>query len=407
MSTQHPRLVTFAYDVESAQRHLAAGAEHLIIDDPRISIRSWAPPRQGDFSHLHDIAQAARSTKADVRLSLNVDGLYRDEQLPLIRQAIEAASFAGFDAIRLMDAGLGPMVRRISGDLHLELATEMGNCSIPCVEAYLREGFTHQVCSNDWPADDLTLLRQEHPELGMEILVHGPVLLQYSDRRQLSAQSHPDADPNELAATTWQTVVIDGRPYPFADHQHGNIMYNTFDRCLYPYGQKLWDIQLSSWLIDGRGQAPEYTASALAAFAQLRTQAQTKAPDLKDGAHWEALQAAGERRFKPGFFLANNTDHCFDDIVEEQQQVDVVAEVIDVIRKDAITLLVRQDFTQNDGDLTFTSPEGRSWQADLSQLSDYCGQRLTAARSGMIVRLPWVKGSIPATTLHKPSSSPY
>ena len=274
----------------------------------------------------------------------------------MIQKGISAAVEAGFNAIRLLDAGIGPLVRTISAEITLELATEMGNCSIPSVECYLDEGFEHQVCSNDWPAEDLAALRQQQPSMGMEILVHGPVLLQYSDRRQLSAQSHPDADPDQLTGTNLQTVVIDGRPYPFADHQHGNIMYNTFDRSLYPYGQKLWDLGLDGWLIDGRGQGDDYTLSALRAFADLRQRCAAGQAEVGDPGLLEAMQAVGDRRFKPGFFLANNTDYCFDDVVAEQQVVDIVAETIDVIREDAITLLVRMDFGQQDEDLVIATP---------------------------------------------------
>ena len=140
-----PRLVTFAHDRAGIDAAVAAGADHLIFEDPRVSIRSWIQHASDGWDYLGELVQHARAARSDIRISFNCDGLYRGAQMPVVEQAIAAAAFAGVDAIRVMDAGLRRRLNQLAPDCALELATEMGNCSIPCSAQYAREGFTYQV----------------------------------------------------------------------------------------------------------------------------------------------------------------------------------------------------------------------------------------------------------------------
>lgn len=398
-----PRLVTYAHDAAGIATALAAGADHLIIDDARVSVRSFAPSVTGNEWHALDrLAAAARFARADVRLSLNVDRLCRDEDLDLVAAAVLAAHEAGFDAVRLQDAGLGGLVRELAPQLALELATEMGNCCRAAVAAYVEEGFDQQVLGNDWALPDLQQLLAA-PPCRTELLVHGPVLLQYSDRRQISAAlvaagaTDGGADPEQLPPTGWRHVRVEGRSYGFADNRHGSFMYNTFDRSLFPQRARLAELPLDAWLIDGRGQEPAYLQTALAGFAALRDGVLADDPQAAER-HWQAMDAAGERPFKPGFFLANNTDRCFDDLVAAHDDGSVIGEVIDVIRQEHITVHLRRDLDAA-APVLLRTPEGHERAVDGAALADHRDRPLPVGSAGDIVRLPWVKGAVPTSTL--------
>ncbi|TVR47219.1 MAG: hypothetical protein EA402_01530 [Planctomycetota bacterium] len=397
-----PRLVTYAGSVDQVQQALAHGADHLIVEDPRLGIRSWLgePRRDHDFSDLQGLMAAARFQRPELRLSLNCDALYGDGDEALLTAALRAARDGGCDAVRFQDPGLMQLLRQVAPELQAELATEMAGACIASVAVYAAEGFAYQCLSNDWPQADLQQLRAALPQLQCEILVHGPVLIQYSARRQLSAHGQWNGslggDSAALPATPWHTVVVDGRPYPFADNYHGNLMYNTFDRSLYPHLDLLQDLQLSGWLIDGRGQSPEYLQRALSAFAAARQGGQGSAnPDT-----WAALQASAPRRFKPGFFLANNTDRCFEDCAEDNESLHVFGEVIDVIRDGPVTIQMYADLPQDPQQrqgLYLATPEGRRCAVEWPALRNLSGNAISAASAGDILQMPWSKGCIPGS----------
>ena len=413
-------LTTYAHDPATVRTAIAAGADHLIIDDPRLSIRCWLDPQQpqyntDDFTYLSELAAAARFERSDIRLTLNVDKLCRDHQLHLIHAAFTAAAKAGFDGIRVLDGGLIGSLKKLAPDLRYELATEMGNCCFTSVSAYAEEGFDHIVLSNDWPAADIAELSAAIaagtvPKVSLETLVHGPVLLQYSDRRQLSAgilrksAAAPDVSVDSttadtLAGTTWRSVDVDQRPYPFADNQHGAFMYNTFDRSVYNSAELLLSAGLSGWLIDARAQSTAYLQTALHGFAYLRATG-ASAPE-----HWQAMRDSGERSFKPGFFHANNTDHCFEDIATDHAEHDSFGEVIDVQRGEKITILLHATLPDDCTDILLYSPEGKILELDFAAITDAVDQPLTQPQGGDVIRLPWVKGSVPASILRKSLSN--
>ena len=149
-----PLLVTYAHDALSIGEALAAGADHIIIDDPRLSVRSWAPNNNLPFSYLSELANHARTIQPEVILSLNVDKLCHDKHLPLIREGISAAVEAGFDRIRVQDGGLAPILKELAPDLTWEIATETANNCFASVQEYARLGFSYQSLSNEWPCAD-------------------------------------------------------------------------------------------------------------------------------------------------------------------------------------------------------------------------------------------------------------
>lgn len=404
-----PRLVTFATDAAAVGRRLAAGADHLVIDDPRLSLRAAVTNerRDTDWSTLDVLARTARDRAPSCRLSLNCDLLCHDDDLPRVAAAMQAAAAAGFDAIRIQDPGLIRLRDQLDLPLALELATETGNACVASVAAQATEGFDYQVLSNDWPAPDIAALRQRHPTIATELLVHGPILLQYSRRRQLTAYLQPEADPTTAPATGWQEVVVDERRFPFADNRHGTVMLHAFDRSLYPCLDRLWTCQLTAWLIDGRGQPQGYTCAALRAFAAARD-ALMAGGDGFDEAMWEKVQAVGARPCKPGFFIANNTDHCFEDHAQAHEDQCDYGEIVDVIRGESLLLALKFDLPPLSARdwLELVTPDGRHAAIDWSRLSDLHGRPITEAGAGDLIRLPWSKGMVPASRLCRAPAQP-
>ena len=405
-----PKIVTFADTPDSASAAIAAGADHLLIEDDRLSVRGDAAATRvstdnDDWSLLRATIAAARQAEPNVRLTVHIDKLCRDRDLPTIRAGLKAAASAGIDAVRFLDGGLINLRDACAPDLAAELATEMGAACPASLARYVSEGFSYVSLSNDWPSADITALTtNEDPQAppattGYEAQVLGPVLLQYSDRRQVSAGIRSDAndDPDHLPATGWRAVSVEDRPYAMFDNRHGAFMFNTFDRSLFAHADALRSANLDGWLIDGRCQPTGYRDSAVRAFAALRD-----GNDDAAQAAWHELQGIAERPFKPGFFLANNTDYCFEDSIAAKQIKRVLADVIDVQRSRSLTLLLRQDWPES-GDLEMTTPEGRqsSWPESMwrDSLRDAHGNTISSATAGSVVRLPWQKGMICGSTL--------
>ena len=80
-----PELISFAATKEEIIASIKAGITHIILDDPSISIRSFAKPK--DYDNLLELKQLISWTKnkfPNIVVSVNCDGLYHSNEDELI-----------------------------------------------------------------------------------------------------------------------------------------------------------------------------------------------------------------------------------------------------------------------------------------------------------------------------------
>ena len=116
--------------------------------------------------------------------------------------------------------------------------------------------------------------KKQSPEF--EIQVQGPILIQYSNRRFMAGfksqqgQRPLDPDSESIITKVANDAEFPSRLYPFYDNPHGHFMYLFYDRCLLNQLDKLKNLPLSGWLIDGRGESDNYFKTALCLYKKGR-----------------------------------------------------------------------------------------------------------------------------------------
>ena len=213
------------------------------------------------------------------------------------------------------------------------------------------------------------------PNLSYDLLVHGPVLLQYS-YRQYFGKSGPGYIDD---------AAYPGRLYPVLENNHGHFMYFYMDRCLLSVATALKTLTLNGWIVDGRGQSDAYLRTALAAYQAVLT------GSAVDEA---AVQAVSPRPLKPLFFIANRTDsntrvypddmRCVGSIIHSEKQGKIYAELCDWITTgDALGLYTPQSYKRQETQYYKPAPD----------LRDITGKRVHQAGPGEIIQLPWIRGA--------------
>jgi len=305
---KEPELVTFASNKSRIALALAHGADHLILEDPKLSLRSYEDQIHAGFKHLSDLAQEARSLNPNIQLSFNLDLLPQPHHDALITSLCTQLRAANISTIRIQDPGLKTAISAKFPQFEFHLATETGNQNLISL-TYLSTHFKKIILSNELPQKEIKefSLTLQTP---FEIQVHGPILIQYSPRRFLAniESDHPENDKESRYRLAYDTAYP-GRKYPFYDNPHGHLMYLYFDRCLLTEIPKLMDLNLTSWLIDGRGESEEYLSTALTLYKQhAQSYLENPTQYTLDNQDLDILQKTARRPLKPGFFRANLTD---------------------------------------------------------------------------------------------------
>ncbi len=381
--------VTYAMSEQDINLAIDAGADHLILEDSKLSVRSYADDYTvPGFDKFVTLAKHARSLKADIRLSANIDKLIHSRHYNLLDAAVASINQAEIPCIRVQDPGVAVYLRdKFSGSFHL--ATETGNNNEAGAHYYADNeivSFERQILSNDWTA---AAIQQFKASTGceLEFQVHGPVLLQYTDRRLMAGFEVDKRDLNgsadELPHMRQRIADVEGRAYPLYDNPHGHFMYASFDKSLYKHIDELKKCGLRAWLFDGRGESVEYLAEALRAYRQALT-------DGPSDDTYAQLQALARRNFKPGFFIANNTDYVFEADAQDHAETDTLAKVMDNVKGTSLVIQALEPIGL--GYYAVLTPEGKNKRMHIHHMYDLAGNEIESCDPGQLAKINWTKG---------------
>ncbi len=369
-----PKLVTFCSDTSQVEVAITAGCTHLILEDSKLSIRSFSD----DFltptlEKISQLSHRARQLSPAVELSINCDFLAHDTHFLWVKKAILIAKDCGIRHFRVQDPGVGVFIRDSYPNAFLTLATETGNQNLHSI-GYWCTLFDSQELGIELPYEEIEKTVAAYPDYPFGLQVQGPILIQYSFRRFLEGRYH---HKKPLVASA-QDQEYPGRSYRFYDTEHGHFMYLYFDRCLYPYMEKLSLLRLSSWLVDARGESLGYLKESLALYKQ-------------EGS-WDVFLSETKRPQKPGFFLANLTDQTRE--IETPFSTDGFEEwgvIVDVAKPYWIT--VKPGFYCNNPIAAIiATPEGKKIHIDTLRLYDVNLNPIHDPASFSLIRLPYLKG---------------
>ena len=80
-----PEIVTYAGTEQTIEIAIEAGADHLVLEDPKLSIRSYLENYlTKDFERVISLAKFARSKNKNIDLSFNLDILPKEKDFPVI-----------------------------------------------------------------------------------------------------------------------------------------------------------------------------------------------------------------------------------------------------------------------------------------------------------------------------------
>ncbi len=406
-SIKKPELVTFASSEEEVLRSIDAGSDHLVLEDSKLSLRSFSDDfKMAGFDKIKQLALAAKEKKPDIVLSFNCDILAHEHHFPLIKQALETLRTLPLSSIRVQDMGLLPYLKVHYPQFRRHFAAEIGNHNRESV-SFFNTLAERQILSNELPYVELSDIIQ-NTRSEYEIQVHGPILIQYSYRRFLAGLEAPaQGVPSESYAPIIriaQDQEYPGRHFQFYDNPHGHLMYLYFDRCLISYLPQLFSLNLHAWLIDSRGESEAYRDTAIRCYKQERD------AYLENPSRWalspktmDMLTSVSRRPLKGGFFRANQTDQTWRvPLPSELQNLQKVGTVVDSIKGRLLTLECEETIQREDV-LTFWTPDHRQIHFPVHTMWDLRHQLLASSEGHLLIQLPWIKGVIPKSQVFKMS----
>ena len=196
MTLKAPELLLPAGSLEKMRAAYDFGADAVYAGQPRYSLRA----RNNEF-RLEQIAQGigeahARGKKFFVTSNL----IAHNDKVRTYLRDIEPVIECRPDALIMADPGLIMMVKEKWPETEIHLSVQANTTNWATVKFWQKMGVTRIILSRELSLDEIEKIRQECPDMEIEVFVHGALCIAYSGRCLLSGYFNR-RDPNQGTCT--------------------------------------------------------------------------------------------------------------------------------------------------------------------------------------------------------------
>ena len=395
-----PELLAPAGSLEMMRTAFAFGADAIYAGQPRYSLRV----RNNEFGTIAALQEGIDEAHAAGKQFFVVSNIF-PHNAKLATYLADMAPVIALkpDALIMSDPGLIDMMREAWPEQAVHLSMQSNTVNWAAVRFWKKLGLTRIILSRELSLDEVAEIRQQCPDIELEVFVHGALCIAYSGRCLLSGYFN-HRDPNQGTCTNscrWDYKVssADGQPaktlkneqeilieekqrpgelMPIEEDEHGTYILNSKDLRAIEHVQRLVDIGVDSLKIEGRTKSPYYVARTTQAYRQAIDDALAGKP-LDPGLLRE-LEGLANRGYTDGFYQRHH-DADYQNYLRGHSESDRSLYVGDAVRFDPVRglmeIVVKNRFTASDR-LECVHPRGNhTWTPARMENAD--GQAVTVA----------------------------
>ena len=347
-----PELLLPAGTLEKMRTAFAFGADAVYAGQPRYSLRA----RNNEFTMegLRTGISEARALGKKLFVASNL--MPHNAKLKTYMADMEPVIALQPDALIMADPGLIAMVRERWPEVPIHLSVQANTVNYAAVKFWKSLGLTRVILSRELSLDEIAEIRQECPDMELEVFVHGALCIAYSGRCLLSGYFN-HRDPNQGTCTNscrWDYKVAEAdedatgdiqkidfdfdkalgasglsdcgsqirhpaadKVYLIARHdhpnelmpvmedEHGTYIMNSKDLRAVEHVEKLAKIGIDSLKVEGRTKSIYYVARTAQVYRQAVDDAVAGRPFNTQ--LLGALDALANRGYTDGFYERHHT----------------------------------------------------------------------------------------------------
>lgn len=422
------RHLEYAYDF---------GADAVYAGQPRYSLRA----RNNEFKleQLQKGIEEARIRGKKLYIASNI--LPHNAKIKTYLKDMEPLMAMKPDALIMADPGLIMMVKDRWPEAEIHLSVQANTVNYAGVKFWQRQGISRVILSRELSLDEIEEIKQQCPDMEIEVFVHGALCIAYSGRCLLSGYFNR-RDPNQGTCTNacrWQYKVHEtdsndagdvmlaannsseaghsltsaaggvernscandsylledvtrpGEYMEINEDEHGTYIMNSKDLRAIEHVERLVKIGVDSLKIEGRTKSIYYVARVAAAYRRAIDAAvagEKFNPDLLAD-----LEGLANRGYTDGFLQRHHAEDYqnYLDNHSKSRQSQFVGEVLEIDANGYALVEVKNKFSIGDK-LEILHPSGTK-VIELQEMKDKVGAQVAvAAGSGVYVRVPDMVG---------------
>ncbi|MDU6538081.1 tRNA 5-hydroxyuridine modification protein YegQ [Mixta calida] len=213
-----PELLSPAGTLKNMRYAFAYGADAVYAGQPRYSLRV----RNNEFNHQNLALGIQEAHALGKKFYVVVNIAPHNAKLKTFIRDLQPVIDMQPDALIMSDPGLIMMVREAFPQMPIHLSVQANAVNWATVKFWQQMGLTRVILSRELSLEEIEEIRQQVPEMELEVFVHGALCMAYSGRCLLSGYINK-RDPNQGTCTNacrWEYKVQEGK-----EDEIGNIVH--------------------------------------------------------------------------------------------------------------------------------------------------------------------------------------
>ncbi len=429
MTAYHPELLSPAGTMTHLKCAFAYGADAVYAGQPRYSLRV----RNNSFKDVAALAEGieyAHALGKQFYLASNISP-HNDKVRSYLRDLAPIIELKP-DALIMSDPGLIMLVRETWPEQEIHLSVQANAVNWATVKFWQQQGISRVILSRELALEEVGQIREQVPDMELEVFVHGALCMAYSGRCLLSGyMNHRDANQGACTnACRWQyepvahesdssgdiiplretgnePAIVEpaapefremlfkspnepGRHIPVDEDEHGTYIMNSKDLRAVQHVADLIGMGVHSLKIEGRTKSPYYVARTAQIYRRAIDDA--LAGREFDMQLMDDLEALSNRGYTEGFFRRHppqdfqSYEHGTSQLGTEQVCGEIVGE-----NDQWLDIAVKNRFARGDR-LRILNPAGNVAFALEAMENPHGAAVEVAPGSGHQVRIPRPEG---------------
>ena len=424
-----PELLSPAGTLRNMKYAFAYGADAVYAGQPRYSLRA----RNNDFTLENLSIGIDYAHQHGKKFFVASNLLPHDRKVETYMRDMTPVIALKPDALIMSDPGLIMMVREKWPEVPIHLSVQANTTNSAAVKFWKTVGVERIILSRELSLDEVERVRQNCPDMELEVFVHGALCIAYSGRCLLSGYMN-HRDPNQGTCTNacrWkygvksasedvtgdivetpaptaevQTFTPEQKVYlleeenrpgekmPIFEDEHGTYIMNSKDLRAVQHVARLTEMGIDSLKIEGRTKSHYYVSKTAQTYKEAINDALAGIDQSKD--QMVALDGLANRGYTEGFFR-RHVPEDYQNYEQGASQNDTQKFVGEVISYDAEQGMIEVDVKNKFGvgdKLQLMTPSGNHEFQLQEMLNKHDELVQVAPGSGHVVRMtaPAVEG---------------
>ena len=345
-----------AGNMEKLKTAFYYGADACFFAGKKYGLRAFA----GNFddNELVESVNYAHSLGKKAYITLNI--LAHNKDFEGMKDYILYLEKIGVDAVIVADVGIIKLIREVAPNLAIHVSTQANITNKYSAQFFVSLGVKRLILARELSFEEIKEIRDSIPaDIEIETFVHGAMCISYSGRCLLSNyMTGRDSNHGEcVQACRWcYSIKAQDREgeYEVQEDDRGTYILNSKDLCMIEYLNKLIEVGVTSFKIEGRMKTPYYVATIVNAYKRALQLAIKQGKDYVCPKYLvDELTKTSHRKYTTGFYLhADNKENL--ETSRTAQTFDFVAIVTNV--ENGIVEIEQRNRFESTDELEILSP---------------------------------------------------